>query len=270
MTDLAARGEIAQRVRAGRPLEHIPVVDFHTHLGASSDYYYVPRSDAGAVVRCMDRYGIDHIVTFAITVTSDPGPGNRLQYAASESFPSRISALTMLHAGFPQDWIALLEEGVGRGCRGIKLISQYQGVAEQNIDWSPAFEFARDRNWVVLHHSWGSPERLQTWAERFPELVFIVGHATTGYRDVVRRCENVYQCTCAAFVASAFASVDQMVQAMPAEKILYGSDALDLDFGTGIGPIAYAELPEATKARLLGGNAVDVFSRLGWDIKLGQ
>jgi len=270
MSEDAVRGDIAQRVRAGDPLDHIPVIDVHTHLGASSDYYYVPRSSADAVVRCMDRFGIDHIVTFAITVTSDPGPGNSLQYTASKSFPSRISALTMLHAGFPQDWLALLEDGAARGCRGIKLISQYQGVAEDRIDWAPAFEFARDRNWLVLHHSWGSSERLRTWAERFPDLVFIIGHATTAYSDVVRECDNVYQCTCAAFVASAFASIERMVAAMPVEKILYGSDALDLDFGTGIGPIAYTDLPERTKELLLGGNALSLFTRLGWDIELGR
>ena len=261
-------GEILRRLRAGLALDHIPVVDFHMHLGASSDYYYIPRSDPARVLGCMDRYGIDHIVTFSIGVTSDPGPGNRLQYAAVDAFPARISALTMLHAAFPQDWPELIAEGRDRGCRGIKLISQYQGRPESDIDWSPVFDLAADERWVVLHHSWGGADRLARWAAAYPGLVFIVGHATTGYAEVVSRYENVYQCTCAAFVATAFGTVTEMVRAMPAEKILYGSDALDLDFGTGIGPIAYADIGEDVKEKILGRNATAVMGKLAWQTSL--
>lgn len=253
---------ILERVRNGDPLDHIPVIDVHTHLGASSEYYYVPRSTPSDVLACMDRYGIDQIVTFPFTITSDPGVGNDLQYDAADAAGGRILPLTLLHAAFPDDWRSLLDRGLKRGTRGVKLISQYQGVAEDSIDWSPVFDFARSHHWPVLHHSWGSCERLERWATSYPELAFIIGHATTGFANVVKNCANVYQCTCAAFVATAFASIEAMVEAMPIEKILGGSDALDLDFGTHIGPIAYADIDEDAKERILGRNAVDMFKRL--------
>jgi len=260
-------GEIAERVRNGQPLDHIPVVDFHCHLGASSEYYYIPRSGPGQVAQHMDRFGIDHAVTFCIDTTSDVAAGNRLQYEATEALPERFSALTMLHAGFPQDWAALLEEGHRRGSRGIKLISQYQGASEHCIDWSPVLEFARDKGWAVLHHQWGSPERLEHWARNFPEVVFVIGHADgLPYAGVVGKYENVYQCTCACFVVGPFATVQGLRAVMPAEKILYGSDALDLDFGTGIGPIALSDLPEREKELILGGNALSVMERLRWPV----
>jgi len=261
--------EILERVRAGRPLDHIPVIDFHTHIGTFSEYYHMPRSDPPDVVSCMDRFGIDHIVTFPINVTTDPVPGNRLQYAASQARPKRISALTMLHAAFPQDWIPLLEEGHRHGCRGVKLISQYQGVDENAVDWSPVFEFARDKGWAALHHGWGA-ERLARWAGDFPEVVFIIGHASVAYKQVVEQFDNVYQCTCAAFACHAFASTQTMIDQLPAEKILYGSDALDLDFGTAIGPIAFAEASEEIKEKILGRNALTIFERLGWSTDVGE
>ncbi|MCP4620727.1 MAG: hypothetical protein GY844_30340, partial [Bradyrhizobium sp.] len=59
-------GEILRRVRAGLPLDHIPVIDFHTHLGHSSEHYYIPRSRPEQVVTAMDRYGIDRIIAFPI------------------------------------------------------------------------------------------------------------------------------------------------------------------------------------------------------------
>ncbi|MBN2552825.1 MAG: amidohydrolase [Spirochaetales bacterium] len=263
-------GTILDCLRAGRALRHIPVIDFHTHLGASSRYYYVPFSGAQEVVRYMDRYGVDHAVTFALSTTTDPEVKNLSVYRTCRRFPRRFTPLTTLHALFPQDWEELLKQGIGFGSRGIKLLSNYQGVEELSMDWSPAFDAVRDRGWVVLHHDWRSAEHLEQVARNFPGLTFIIGHPTldiVGSR-ILDRLDNVYQCTCAAFVHPGFArlSVEEMYRKLPLEKILHGSDALDLDFGTAIGPLAYAAIPEQAKEKILGGNALTLMKKIGWEI----
>jgi len=263
-------GEIAKRFRAGLPLEHIPVIDFHSHLASSSEYYYIPRSSSDNVVKCMDRFGIDHLVTFSLNTTSDQNVGNRVQYKAVEKYPQRFSTLTSLHAQFPQDWLPYLEEGVRCGSRGVKLISQYQHVKEETIDWSPVFEFAKDKKWVILHHWWSSGERLERFARDYPGITFIVGHADISFKKIIEKYDNVYQCTCACFVPPFFSTMKQMMGALPVEKILYGSDALDLDFATGIGPIALGEFSEKTKEMILGGNAMKLIKKLEWKIDLAK
>jgi len=260
---------IEQCVRNGKPISHTPVIDFHCHFGASNDYYYIPRNSVPQVVKYLDRYGVDHIVTFAINVSSDPATGNQLQYQAAADYPERISALTYLHAKFPNDWVPLLKEGVKNGSRGIKLISQYQNVNECDIDWSPAFDFARDKNWVVLHHFWDSPERLERWAKAYPSITFIEGHSATFYKKVIEKYDNVYQCTCACFV-NWFHSFMDVYKALPVEKILYGSDSLDLDLGTGISPIALADIPEKDKEKILGTNAVALMKKLKWNVSIAK
>jgi predicted TIM-barrel fold metal-dependent hydrolase len=215
----------------------------------------------------MDRFGINHLVTFSVNTTSDQTVGNRVQYQAAEKHPQRFSAFTALHAQFPQDWLPYLEEGVRCGSRGVKLISQYQHVKEESIDWSPVFDFAKDKNWVILHHWWSSAERLERFAKNYPGITFIIGHADISFKSIIEKYDNVYQCTCACFVPPFFATVKLMVDALPAEKILYGSDALDLDFATGIGPIALGEFSEKTKEMILGGNAVRLIKKLGWNIE---
>lgn len=257
------RSEIQARVLAGRPLDHIPVFDVHGHLGVQSDYYPVPRHTPAEIAVHMDRFGVDHLVVFSIGVTTDPAPANRYHYAATRELPARFSALTMLHAGFPQDWESLIEEGGRDGARGIKLISNYQGVKEPTIDWSPALDLIGRRRGVVLNHNWGGPDLLDGYARDFPDVTFIIGHASLAYGRVLAERGNVYQCTCAAF-AYGFASVEQMVDALPVEKILHGSDAIDLDFGTSIGPIAFARIPESDREKILGGNARTLLRRLGW------
>ena len=263
---MSSKPTILECVRAGEPIRHIPVIDLHSHLSTSSEYYYIPYHNYDQVVRYMDRFGVDHLLTFALATTTDPRPGNHYQYQASKEYPQRFSPLTMLHAGFPQDWIEILEDGWNNGSRGVKLISQYQGVDELGIDWSPVFEYARDKNWIALHHSWGGVERLERWAKEFPEIVFIVGHATTGYRDVVNKYDNVYQNTSALFAFEL--SVERLVNEIDIDKIIHGSDTLDLDLGTSIGPIAYANISEEEKKKILGRNALNIMKQLKWDIDL--
>ena len=265
---MSNRGEIAERLLAGRPLDHIPVIDFHTHLCNAADYYWLPRGGAHGMLAHMDRFGVDHFVTFPIGITSDAAAGNRYVYRESAPHRDRISALTLLHAAFPDDWIALLEEGARNGARGIKLIGAYQGRNEAGIDWSPALEFGRDRGWAVLNHHWGNPDLLERYARDFPELVFVVGHMSLGFNDLLRTCDNVYQCTCAQFIMHGGAPAECLAGALPPEKVLFGSDALDLDLGTAIGPIALADIAEEDKERILGRNALDIADRLGWDIPL--
>lgn len=260
------RSEIANRFSKGLPLDHIPVIDLHAHLGTSSDYYHIPRNTPDQIVSYMDRFGLDHIVTFAICVTTDIRPSNQYQYQAMAKYPQRISALTMFHAQFSRDWPSYLEEADRNGSRGIKLISQYQHAKEEHIDWSPIFDFAKDKKWVALHHWWNSSERLERWARDYPGITFIVGHAATDFKKIIEKYENVYQCTCACFVPPFFSTMKELVDALPAEKILYGSDALDLDFATGIGPIALGCFPERTKEMILGGNALKLITKLGWKI----
>lgn len=259
------QSDIAARFCAGEPLDHIPVVDFHAHIAPSSEYYFIPKSNPAEVVAYLDRFGVDHIVAFSISTTSDPRAGNAIIFDVAEKYPQRVTALIELHAAFPEDWLALLEEGCQHGARGIKLISQYQEVPEATIDWSPAFDYARNRQWVVLHHYWGTVERLEKWAEAYPELVFIIGHASIEFKAAIEKYDNLYQCTCAQLVMRN-CMTENMVRHLPSEKILYGSDTLDLDLGTGIGPVALAAIPEAMKEMILGGNAVRLMEQLEWPV----
>lgn len=260
-------GEILKRAMAGQPLDHIPVIDFHAHLGSSSGFYHIPKNNPPDVVKYMDRYGVNHMIIFSINVNSDALASNRYQYQAAKEFPARFSPLTMLHGKFKDDWVHDLEDGYEKGSRGIKLISQYQNIAEDSIDWSPAFEYANDKKWVALHHDWGQRERLERWAKEFPGITFIAGHSSITYKKLLEKYDNVYQCTCASLVPAfeCFPSVQDLIDNLPSEKILYGSDAFDLDLGTGIGPIAFADAPENLKEDILGGNAMKLMNRLGWN-----
>ena len=263
---------VLECITAGTPLDHIPVLDLHTHMGSSSRHYYVPRSGKAQIQAYFDRYGIDHALTFALSPTTDPEVKNNSIYTWTDQFPLRFSALTALHAAFPEDWRALLEQGAARGSRGIKLLSDYQGVDELKSDYSEAFDFAEGRGWIVLNHDWKTEEHLAEYAESYPGISFVIGHPSLPMKksgNVLEKYGNVYQSTCAAFVVPGFScySTEDLYNGFPLEKILFGSDAVDLDLGTAIGPVAYAQIPEKAKEQILGWNALGLAARIGWDLK---
>jgi predicted TIM-barrel fold metal-dependent hydrolase len=262
------KSEIEQRFKAGLPIEHIPVIDFHTHMGRSSEYYYIPMNSADYVLPYLDSFGIDHIVTFSINVTTDVAPKNNSVAKMCMQNPDRLSSLTAIHAGFEQDWVEILEAGYKANTRGIKILHQYQGVEGEEVDFSAAFDYASGKNWIALAHDWGTADRLEHWAKNFPEVYFMIGHAATMYKKVVEKYDNVYQCTCASFVEGYFSPIKDMVDCMPIEKIIHGSDALDLDVATSIGPVAFADISEQAKEKILGWNAVELAKRLSRPLPL--
>ena len=264
-------GTILDCVRRGAPLDHIPVLDLHTHIGNSSRLYYLARSTEEHVMKYLQRYGVDHILTFTLSATSDPGVKNRKTYPWSDKFPEKISILAVLHAAFPHDWIPLLQEAENHGARGIKLLTSYQGVDELEVDFSEAFEFAQTKGWIVLNHDWIHEDHLAEYAENFPDVTFFIGHPTLKMdkrKKLLTKYSNIYQSTCGAFVMPGFSllNMEDMYRQLPLDKILFGSDSLDLDLGTGIGPIAYAKIPERAKEMMLGANALELARKIGWDL----
>ena len=256
--------KILKAVKAGQPIDHIPVIDMHTHTGPSSTFYYIPYHMPEQLLQNSKRFGIDYLISFPINVNTDAEYKNRWVQQAWKGCEDQASVLVAMHAAYPQDWLKILKQGDKNGTKGIKILAQYQGVDAKNVDWSEAFQYANDKNWLALAHDWEGPQKLEYWAKNFTGITFIIGHAELQYAKLVEKYENIYQCTCASFVRNYFASIEEMVKCMPIEKIIHGSDAPDLDLGTSIGPIAYSNIPEKAKEKILGYNAVDLFKKLGW------
>ncbi len=266
---MTTTSRIRDCVQRGRPIDHVPVVDFHTHLGASHAFYLVPRARTDQVMALFDRVGIDHAVTFGFATSSDHTAGNAVAYDAADAAPDRLTPLVRLHAAFPQDWPGLIEHGTAHGARGLKMAAAYQGTPEPDIPWHDAFELVKDRNWIVLNHA-RHPDRLSEYAEAYPGLTFIIGHGSLRYAEQICRYDNVYLCLCAHWALAPRLTMQDYLDALPLHKLLMGSDALDVDPGTAIGPIAYADIDEHAKEMILGGNAVALMRRLGWDTTFAQ
>jgi predicted TIM-barrel fold metal-dependent hydrolase len=244
-------------------LEGELVIDAHTHIGSRSSIYHLPDSSNADLVREMDRLGVSQAITFSFAgVTSDYVLGNDVCAQAVSEYPDRFIGFTVVNPHYHTEMKAELERCRAMGLRGIKLISDYQLYPVEGPGLFPAYEYAHEHGLMILSHNWGPPAFLDKLATTFSNACFILGHyfsgAAAGYAEVVAKRDNVYQCTCAALN---FGDHETMVDLMPVEKIVFGSDVPDLPTMFSLAPILYARISDDAKRKIIGLNAKAMIDR---------
>jgi predicted TIM-barrel fold metal-dependent hydrolase len=208
----------------------------------------------------MDRCGVDQAITFSFAgITSDFAYGNDIAAEAAKQFPDRFIGFGTMNPHYHTEMKAELDRCRKMGLRGIKLIADYQKYPVEGPGLFPAYEFAHENSWMILNHSWGPPQFLDKLATTFNKACFIVGHYfDSAYAEVVSARENVFQCTCAALN---FGDTETMVDAMPPEKIVFGSDLPDLPLMFSLAPILYARISDDAKRKIVGLTAKSMIER---------
>jgi len=233
--------------------------DCHGHLGRSN-HYHVRDGAIEDIVAEMDRLGVERVCAFSFAgVHSDERHGNDVVAAAVRAFPDRFVGLTLLnpHRG-RDDMLRELDRCAALGLRGVKLIPFYQGYPEEGPLIEVACRWAHERRQIILNHNWGSPEWLERLVSLYPNACFVTGHTTTAYADIMKRFPNLYVCSCPLLGPR---ECEQVVGALGADRLLFGSDLLDLPVAWGLGPILFSRLSESEKEMILGGNLRRILSR---------
>ena len=240
--------------RSGRRPRDMTFADCHGHLGGRHDHYHIPQgADPGRVVADMDRLGVEKSCVFCFTgISSDETVGNDLVAEAVKRYPGRFVGFTMVnpHRG-PAGMRRELERGHAMGLRGVKLIAFYQGYPEDGPNIEEACRWAHEHGEIVLNHNWGSPDRLELFLKAYPNACFVTGHATAAYADVMTRHRNLFVCSCPLTGPRA---CEELVARIGADRLLFGSDLLDLPIAWGLGPILFSRLSPDQKRLILGEN----------------
>lgn len=226
--------------------------DCHGHLGGRMSHYHVPDGDTDSLVAEMDRLGVARCCVFCFNILTDEQPGNDQVADAVRRYPDRFVGFTMLnpHRG-PAEMRRELERCAAMGLRGIKLINSYQGYPCDGPNIEVACQWANERRQLILNHYWGSATILKRLVEKFSGACFITGHATAEYAGIMKEHPNLYVCSCPLIGPRA---CEDMVGAIGAERLMFGSDLSDLPVAWGLGPILFSRLPVEQKRMILGGN----------------
>lgn len=244
--------ELHRMARGRQDLSGERFCDSHGHLGESSPMH-VSHKPIDEMVREMDRHGVEVCLVFGLEgILGDETWANDYVAEAVRRFPDRFVGFTLVTPNHGEAAMrAELQRGLEMGLSGVKLIPHYQGYPAEGPLIDVACEFAHEHGLLILHHDWGTPEQIERLCTTYENACFITGHANPNYGEVTRRVENLFVGTCP-FLG--WGQCERFVAIYGADRLLFGSDLTDLPIGWGLGPIFYAQIPEADKRKILGEN----------------
>jgi predicted TIM-barrel fold metal-dependent hydrolase len=252
---LRERARLGVSLRATAP----PIIDGHCHLGPHAGFFQ-PRNGAGALLRTMDRIGIDRACVFAsLAVRVDMRGGNDLSLAAAARHPDRFLAYAVVDPHRGDEIEAELARCFDRGARGIKLHTQLAGYPFDGPAYERAFAFADEHRLPLISHGVGSATALRRIARAYPNAHFVVAHAgaalvgaDASLATAAAEVSNVYLDTASS--TAPFGAFAAVVRLVGAAKLTFGTDAPLTSPAYQVGRIALAPLSEADQRRILGGN----------------
>jgi predicted TIM-barrel fold metal-dependent hydrolase len=243
------------------------ILDIHVHP---------PRQpDAGALENMLTvakRAGIDRVCLLGRVGESGPDPtqdairqANDETMAAVRAHPGTCCGMAYLNPA--HDWGFTRDEiyrTVGEGpLRGLKLWVALN-ARDQRLD--PLMERAAELGVPVLHHSWyktvgttyneSPPPDIADLGRRHPETQLLMAHLSgCGWRGVcdIAPFPNISVDTCGSQPESGL--VEYAVRELGAARVVFGSDATGRDFSCQLGRVLAANVSDADRQAILGGNA---------------
>ncbi len=243
---------------AGRPLDHVEIIDMHCHAGLYNGMY-LPLSTPEAFVAHMDRYGVD----LACVCGIPPGaPGdfeliNDRIIALKRYAPERFAVYVTLSANQLDAMIDEIERVRSEvPIVGVKMhiYDQPHTIGEKRFDG--LLEYLESNRLVLMHHDFG--DGLAERCREFPRLMFLRGHWSC--LELAAELPNLYISVCGEFHSNVLTA--ELLERLPPEKILFGSDVNVLDLALNLGGVACARIPEEAKVKILGGNMRAILDRM--------
>lgn len=243
------------------------IIDSHVHIGK----HHGCQADADALICSADKLGFDKIFCSHFTaVVYDMHEGNAELAKAVARYPDRIlgyAAITSPRYG--QEALEELERCVETyGMRGLKIYSRPRMAADPQVIVSicepcmyPIVEKAAAYGLPILAHA--TPEECETLAQAVPESKIIMAHMGNTaiahgnwHRAIVaaQRYGNIYLETCSSTID--MGHVEAAVEAIGAERVIFGTDMPFLNPHVQLARITGAEINPEAKELILGGNMV--------------
>ena len=252
---------------AGR-LEKIKVIDIHTHMGDINDAS-TPVFDIDDCVKVMEDCNVESIWCAPHYDLFDVDEPNRYIEEYMAKYPDKVKGYFSYNPNYYERYLGKIDN-IDKidNYIGLKFLPVYHNASLEDYRYKYALDFAEKRNLVVLSHTWGgtacSPKEVGPLLKKYKNLQFVMGHSSPNELDeaieLVKKYDNVYLDLCDIHRHSGI--VDKMVNAVGAEKVLYGTDFPWYDFNYGIGSVLCAHISDAQKELILRGNAQRILSNI--------
>ncbi|HWQ78003.1 MAG TPA: amidohydrolase family protein [Anaerovoracaceae bacterium] len=251
------------------------IIDGHVHIGKFMCGKLTMSNDFESALEMADRNGIDKIFcTSTTSLAYDFETGDRQILEGMRKYPDKVLAYATIPS--PRHGKKIIEHlkrcFLEYGFHGLKIYSHTQGIgsyesyisiADEYMD--PVLEFAAEHNIPVLAHS--SPEQCDVVCGRFPELQLMMAHMGstqiahgmwhTAIAVAKRRPRLILDTTSSGMDLG---MVEEAVRVIGDERIIWGSDVPLLSVAYNIVKVTSAEIPQESKAKILGLNIARLVS----------
>lgn len=252
--------------RRGEALNDCLVIDAHGHLGAMCASPCLD-SSSDSVVRVMDRIGVDRIY-----LSGCPGLwgqarcGNDIVRDGMVRHPERICGYMTVDIGLPTTILPEMQRCLEFGFSGIKIWSMgfRPGLPYDHPHYQAVFDFANVHGLPLLAHTWGAElDQLEASFQKYDRIQWILAHAgaveVEKYVHVAQTYESVYLETC--FSRCPKGLIAYLVEHVPLDKIIWGSDQPFLNAAHQIGRVLFSSITPEQKRSILGLNAAQIFQK---------
>jgi len=257
---------LLERVRAGETLDDILIIDAHAHMGRWFAFD-VPNGDAAGMVRTMDRIGVRCCVSSGhAAIGPDFRLGNDEVQAGAQAYPGRIFGYITVNPNYPAEEMRQeLETRWATGLfLGIKFHADMHNYPSDGERYAPAWEFAHEHGLPLLSHD--SVGHFEEPVKRYPQAKLLIAHSISSHdmlkaaTDLASRQPNVYLDICGSPLV--YGALEHAVEKVGAGRILFGTDLPFIDPRPQVGRVAFAQIAEADKLRILGQNALELLAMM--------
>jgi predicted TIM-barrel fold metal-dependent hydrolase len=244
------------------------VWDDHCHLASVPGD--TPEERMAVLVRCADRLGIERLLlSQGYSADEHPTPEQLRQendrvLRAVRRFPARAYGSVYLSPAWPEFSVQEFDRCVRDG--PMICVGEIEADKPCNVpEMDPIVRRAAAMNVPVLQHTWlkavgnepgeSTPYDLVELARRHPSVQFVCVHTGGDWERgirIIRDTKNVSAEIAGSDPTSGF--VEMAVRELGAERVIYGSDVGGRSFASQLGKVLGANVPDAAKQLILGGN----------------
>ena len=270
---------ILETIRDAEPLDDVDVIDAHAHFSGVLQNGKLPQG-VEALIRAMDRCGINQAFVSSSAAIGGATPqefraGNEAAIAAVKEHPKRLRAYLVFQPHFLDASLAMAARILEPNSRlaGFKLHGVSHNYPVDGEAYRRAYQFAHQHRLPVLFHvksSHGSETPtlrreelhvvLSRVLEEFTEMKLIIAHFGRSVNDWAgfsAKHPNVFMETAASDVP--YRILERTVAGSGSDRILFGTDSTYLSPGAQLAKVAFADISEEDKRKILALNAGRVF-----------
>jgi len=264
---------IQEQAFAGLPLD-IPVIDAHTHINCDYEkgWHQNPEfTSLESFVQMQDALGINCSVTSPHALIDGMTElTNRRAAEAAERFPGRIYGYINIA---PFDGMDICKKNIETYAKnpafvGFKFLGGYHGNYTEP-EYEYAMDFANEAGCPVLCHTWSDKPAITTMvamAEKRPDMTLLMAHQGGGSKLrthqaalFVRDMPNVYMELCGSlYNPLSFADIAELVGE---DKMIFGTDAINLDVRFDFGRLAFSSLSDDAKKKIFAENFLHILEK---------